>query len=122
MDREDVRVVVVEDNEDMRVTLQHLLERDGYHVRTARDGREAIAVIEEHKPICVLLDLAMPRLNGVELARHVRWRYGNATVLIVVTGSECQDELEAVESEGADFVLRKPVDLDALSRLLPRIA
>jgi CheY-like chemotaxis protein len=122
MDREDVRLVVVEDHEDTRIALQQQLELDGYHVRGAGDGYEAIAVIEEHQPVCVLLDLAVPRLNGVELARHVRRRYGSGTVVIVVTGSASQEDLEAVESAGADFVLRKPLDLAALSRLLPPIA
>jgi CheY-like chemotaxis protein len=120
--REDVRLVVVEDHEDTRIALQQLLERDGYHVRSACDGHEAIAVIEEHKPVCVLLDLCMPRLDGVELARHVRQRYGTGTVLIVLTGSTCQEDLEAVESAGADFVLHKPLEPAALSRLLPPIA
>jgi len=119
--RDDVRVVVVEDHDDTRTALQLLLENDGYHVRTARDGYEAIAVIEEYQPLCVLLDLDMPHLSGVELADHVRRRYGTGTVLIVLTGSSRLEQLAAAESAGVDYVLHKPLDVAMLSRMLPRI-
>jgi len=118
---EDVRVVVVDDHADARDAIKRLLELDGYNVRTACDAEEATTVIDEHQPLCVILDLGLPGMGGAELAARLRTLHGTGTVIVVLTGSTRPEELAAAESAGVDHVLHKPLDIALLRRLLPRI-
>jgi DNA-binding response OmpR family regulator len=119
---EDVRVVVVDDEADFRDTIKTLLELDGYNVRTAADAEEALRVIDAHQPVCVILDLGLPGIDGIELTAQLRSRHDAGTVVIVVTGSTEPEDHAAVEIAGADFILTKPLDVASLTRMLPRIA
>ena len=64
--------LVVDDSITMRRVTQRLLERDGAKVLTARDGLDAMAVLQEHEADIILLDIEMPRMDGYEVATHVR--------------------------------------------------
>ncbi len=85
MDEDEVRVVVVDDLVDAASALAMALQIDGYAVRTARDGREALSVIEEHRPHCVMLDVDMPIIDGCELSQRLRKLYGSDIVLIAMS-------------------------------------
>ena len=64
-----VRVVVVDDDHDVAEVLAEILKGNGYEVRVAHDGLVALAVIEDYRPHCVVLDVNLPGLDGGELAR-----------------------------------------------------
>ncbi len=119
MQREEVRVVLVEDEPDTSATLAWLLEDDGYSVRIAGSIAEAHLIVEEHRPICVLLDLGLPDGDGCDLASRLRERYGAELVIIAVTGRVDQASRDAAELAGIDFVLAKPVDQKDFRKLLP---
>ncbi len=114
-----VDVLVVDDDPDVREVLGLLLEADGYRVRRAADAKAALAAIAEQTPMCVLLDLEMPGMHGVELARELRAREGSDLVLISVTGWLDAEQHEAAERAGVDFVLTKPLDPAKLRLMLP---
>lgn len=118
---EDVRVVVVDDDPDAANVLMELLKLDGYNTRAATDPRAALALVAEHRPHCVLLDIGMPVIDGCELARRLRHGYGAELVLIAVTGNGGADQRLAAEAAGIDLVLVKPVSGEALRRVLPRL-
>jgi len=119
MDMEEVRVVVVDDVKDAADTLAMLLSADGYSVATALSGEEAILEIEKHSPHCVILDIAMPGIDGYELATLLRHRYNDDIVLIAVTGWTDSDARVADTFSVVDHYLQKPVDPTRLRRLLP---
>jgi CheY-like chemotaxis protein len=114
-----VDVLVVDDDPDVREVLGLLLEADGYRVRRAADAASALAAIDEQPPMCVLLDLEMPGMHGVDLARELRAREGANLVLICVTGWQDAKQHEAAERAGVDFVLTKPLDPAKLRLMLP---
>ncbi|MCE4535740.1 response regulator [Pelomonas sp. P7] len=114
-----VDVLVVDDDPDVREVLGLLLEADGYRVRRAADAQSALAAIDEQPAMCVLLDLEMPGMHGVELARELRAREGASLVLISVTGWQDAKQHEAAERAGVDFVLTKPLDPAKLRLMLP---
>ncbi|MFA7095737.1 MAG: response regulator, partial [Gammaproteobacteria bacterium] len=68
----DITVMVVDDSITVRKVTARLLERHDMKVLTARDGVDALAVLQEHRPDVVLLDIEMPRMDGYELATHIR--------------------------------------------------
>jgi DNA-binding response OmpR family regulator len=112
------RIVVVDDHAELAGTLAEVLGLDGFDVRTAADGASALAVIAEHQPICVLTDVDMPGMNGFELVRRLRERYGSDMVLIAITGWGTENDRVAKEFDAFDHCLRKPIDLAFLRDLL----
>ena len=121
MNSEEVRVVVVDDVSDMAETLACILELDGYKVRTATEGLQALAVIEEYKPHCVMLDIDMPGMGGCELANRLRERYGDELVLIAVTGWGDANERISNTFSRFDHYLRKPLTPAVLRKVLPPV-
>jgi DNA-binding response OmpR family regulator len=121
MSDDDVRVVVVDDFVDAAEALAETLALSGYKVWIATDGATALTLIEAKRPHCVLLDIGMPGMDGNELTRTLRARYGDDVVLIAVTGREHDDERVSDTFARVDHYLQKPVDPDVLRKLLPPV-
>ncbi len=115
---DEVRVVVVDDLADTASALAMLLELDGYTVRTANSGREALEVIEAHMPHCVMLDVDMPDIDGNELSRRLRERYGDDIVLIAMSGRDPSEQRVAETFDRVDYYLSKPLELARLRKVL----
>ena len=116
---DSVRLIVVDDVEDAAATLALMLELDGYEVRTAHDGAQALAMIDSFAPHCILFDIDMPGIDGLELSRRVRERHDNDIVLIAVTARAPQDPRVAGAFRVADHYFSKPVDPRLLHKVLP---
>jgi PAS domain S-box-containing protein len=113
------RVLVVDDNTDAAASLALLLEMEGYEVRTAADGQEAIEQVRTFEPQLIFMDLAMPRLDGVEAARRIRnLPQGEHVRLVALTGWGQEADRQRTRDAGMDHHLIKPVSLDALQRVL----
>ena len=121
MSKDDVRIVVVDDVADVADALAGALSVDGYEVRVAHNGAQALSLIDEFKPHCALFDIDMPGIDGSELAARLREKYGDDIVLIAVTGWSEDDERVARTYGRVDHYLRKPVNSAALRKLLPPI-
>ncbi len=101
--------LVVDDSITMRRVTQRLLERNGFRVVTAKDGVEAIGVLQDHRPDIILLDVEMPRMDGYEFARHVRNDAGLAKVPIIMVTSRVSEKHRARAIEiGVNDYLGKP--------------
>jgi signal transduction histidine kinase/ActR/RegA family two-component response regulator len=117
--RDRNRVVVADDNYDSATSLSILLNDAGYDVRTAGDGAQALETTAQFRPDIVLLDIGMPKLNGYEVARHIRRQpWGRNMLLIALTGWGGADHRQQTAQSGFDHHLTKPVDPAALTRLL----
>jgi signal transduction histidine kinase/ActR/RegA family two-component response regulator len=113
------RVLIADDNSDSATSLSILLNDAGYDVRTAGDGAQALETVAQFRPDIVLLDIGMPKLNGYEVARHVRRQpWGSSVLLVAVTGWGGADHRRQTAHAGFDHHLTKPVDPAALTRLL----
>ena len=121
MEENEARVVVVDDVADIADALAYALEQDGYKVWTAHDGIQALGLIEEHQPHCVLFDIDMPSLDGSELSKRLRDRYGDDLVLVAMTGWSQKDPRVAEAFARVDHYLQKPVDPGVLRKLLPPV-
>jgi signal transduction histidine kinase/DNA-binding response OmpR family regulator len=101
-------VLVVEDDADTREMLQRMLEREGFTVAQAADGREGLDRVAEHRPSLILLDLLMPQMNGfeflAELQARLEWR---SIPVVVVTAKDLTTEEHARLSGQVSEVLRK---------------
>ena len=116
---DEVRVLVVDDSADAAEALAAILELNGYRVQTAPDGAAALALIDGFRPHCVLLDIDMPGIDGLELSRRLREEYRDDIVLIAVTGWSAGDPRVAETFAVVDHYLKKPLDPAELQKLLP---
>ncbi len=118
---DEVRVLVVDDMPDSADMLALVLEMDGYKVRAAHSGEEALQIVEEFDPLCVLIDIHMPGIGGHELTRRLRARYGQDIILVAVTGTGVANDRISSGFAQFDHYLRKPVDLSLLKKLFPPV-
>jgi len=109
------RILVVDDNRDAADTLAMLLDADGAQARAVYDGQAALDALAGLRPHTVLLDLGMPEMDGLEVARRIRADPAWAGVRIVaLTGWGQESDRERTRGAGFDFHLTKPVDLNVL--------
>ena len=119
MPNDDFRVVLVDDDVDACESLSSLLTIDGYSVRIATTARDAMTAVDEYRPICALVDLGLPDIDGCELSKQLRSQYGPDLVLIALTGRREQEAHNKALASGIDHVLCKPLSLENLRRFFP---
>ena len=114
-----VRVLVVDDNRDTALTLGILLRSEGYIVRLANSGAEALKLAEAFRPDAALLDLHMPERSGFDVAIELQRRYGiECPILIAVSGHADPKNQGLAEISGFDHFVAKPYDPSALLELI----
>ena len=105
------RVLVAEDSATQRALCVDLLRDAGLEVHEAPDGRYALDICRIIRPDVLVLDLGLPRLNGLDLLRKLRDdRKIGRTPVIIVTGDEREETAQAAFYEGANDLITKPVD------------
>ena len=112
-------VLVVEDNDETSFLLRTVLTRKGYRVIEAWDGKQAIEVAETEELDLILLDLQLPRLNGLGVIHRLRQNPKLETVpIVIVTGQDPERYRNSAIAEGCDDFLIKPIDFDRLDAVL----
>jgi CheY-like chemotaxis protein len=97
--------------------MQLLLQGIGHEVRVAHDGKSALECLEEYEADVVLLDIAMPGMDGYEVARRVRERHNRHPMLVALTGYGREEDRAEAFAAGFDRHLVKPASLDDLRSL-----
>jgi CheY-like chemotaxis protein len=123
-DRENAQstVLVVEDFADNRFMMRRLLEMSGYHVVEAVDGKEAIEMAESTRPDLILMDLSLPRLDGLDATRRIRELDGLARIPIVAVSAHDTNDFHAdALAAGCNEYVTKPIDFDELETLLKKL-
>jgi len=103
------RILLVDDEQSIQTLLSYPLRKDGYHVTSAQDGREALQRFEEGRFDLVILDLMLPKLDGVEVCRELRSRSQVPIIMLTAKGSET-DKVAGLEV-GADDYITKPFSM-----------
>jgi PAS domain S-box-containing protein len=113
------RILIADDNEDGAIAWAALLELVGHSVRVAHDGRKALEIAETFDPEVAIIDIGMPEMNGIDVARVLRSNdSGRRMLLIAVSGwGQPQDKQLALDA-GFDFHLTKPAGVEAIEALL----
>jgi CheY-like chemotaxis protein len=114
-----LKVLVVDDNRDLLEMLSMLVETAGHDVRKASDGTAALSAVRVFQPDVVLLDVGLPDMSGLEVARALRCDPSTAAVrLVALTGWGQVEDQRETEAAGFDYHLTKPADPDALLEFL----
>ena len=125
MDTTMLKVLVVDDDEGIRHVLWELLVEEGFYVRTAKDGREALEVLQDESGWIVLLDMRMPGLDGVavlhELEQNRPWQDANKIAVMSAGWDEPQGYMR-LQDEIVKAVLPKPFELDMVVDVVHQLA
>ena len=111
-------ILLIEDDADAREVLQLSLEAEGQQVVVAADGAQGIALAAAIRPAVVFVDLGLPDLDGLEVARRLRALLGPTVRMIALTGYGRSEDRDATAAAGFDGHLTKPIGVDALLALL----
>jgi len=107
------RVLVVEDDPDLVFTLKDNLEFEGHTVIAARDGAEGLALVTEHRPQLIILDVMLPGMNGLQLCRSLRQRGDRTPVILLTARSQEAEKVQGLDA-GADDYVTKPFSVQEL--------
>jgi CheY-like chemotaxis protein len=118
-----LRLLVVDDNADLVDMLAAVLESAGHEVRTALDGASAVSAALSYRPDVVLLDVGLPGMSGLEVARELRRHPETSDMrLVALTGWGQAEDRRQTRDAGFDYHLTKPTQPEALHRLLEGLA
>lgn len=113
--QDTVRILVVDDEQDLLDLLVYNLQEEGFETITARDGREGLDKAEEHQPDLIILDIMMPNMDGIEMCQRIRRdaHLRSTPILMLTARSEEEDQVKGLDV-GADIYLAKPVSIPVL--------
>jgi signal transduction histidine kinase len=113
MNPEKIRILIIDDDQNLGKTLADILRVKGYETITARDGREGLALLEEHAVNLALVDLGLPDIPGLEVMNRIKSGYP-ATEVIILTGNATLDSAIEATNLGAFYYLLKPYEIGQL--------
>ncbi len=107
------KILIVDDQFGIRVLLQEVLDREGYEIFQAQNGPLALAIVQDHSPDLILLDMKIPGMDGLEILRNIR-KMGIDTKVIMMTAYGELDLIQEAMEMGALAHFTKPFDIDEL--------
>ena len=112
---DSLQIVVADDDPVLRALLQLKLEGEGHNVTLACDGREALDLVSTDRPDLLVLDVAMPGIDGLELTRQLRERPESKDLpIVLLTGRDTDPDIVAGWQSGANYYITKPFVLEHL--------
>jgi DNA-binding NtrC family response regulator len=114
------RILVVDDEENARLTLSKILVREGYEVASAGNGYEALNYLRGKEVELIITDINMPEMNGLSFLRELRRSHPESDVIMVTAYGEVESYIEAMNL-GAFEYINKPVKIDELKKIIRKI-
>ncbi|MES3017799.1 MAG: response regulator [Bacteroidota bacterium] len=110
-----MKILIAEDDELMLRTLEFRLKKDGHSILMARDGREAMQLIDSQQPDLVITDIMMPYSSGMEIVGFIKQKYSNSIKVIILSGMGQENVILEAFRLGADDYITKPFSPNELS-------
>ena len=102
------KVLLVDDEPNIIMSLEFLMKKNGYAVFIARDGREAIGLLDRHQPDVIILDIMMPEVDGYEVCSYIQNNSELNTKIILLTAKGTEKDIKKGYEAGADHYITKP--------------
>ncbi len=119
MKRDKKLFLLVEDFEDSRFMMRRLLEMAGYAVIEASDGEQAVALAISEQPELILMDLSLPKLDGLAATRQIRqFKEARNTPIVAISAHDSPESRTEALAAGCDEYVTKPIDFDQLGEVL----
>ena len=112
----EIKILVIDDDDVIRLTMQSVLKKKGFQVFTAENGNVGLVIFKKEKPQIVITDMLMPNKEGLETITEIRMLKTGAKIIAMSGGGSTQNMtfLQLAEKVGADLLLSKPVKPDQL--------
>lgn len=122
---ENNKILIVDDEPDILEFLKYNLEKEGYEVLTANDGEEGVMIAEKEHPSLIILDIMMPKMDGVEVCRNLRSKpeFANTIITFLTAREEDYSQIAALDVGGDDYItkpIRPRVFLSRIKALMRR--
>lgn len=112
------KVLIVDDEPNILLSLEFLMKKSGFEVFIARDGEEALGIIDEELPEVVILDIMMPKVDGYEVCQYVKGHMEKDIKVVFLTAKTKESDVQKGLEMGADLYLTKPFSTrDLLARV-----
>jgi CheY-like chemotaxis protein len=112
-------ILIVDDNPQNLLLVEVILRGEGFDVRTAVDAEEALRVLESFSPSLILMDVQLPRMDGLELSRRIKRDPARRHITIIaLTAYAMKGDEEKALAAGCETYLSKPLDIDLLVRVV----
>lgn len=112
-------ILIADDEKNMLWALERALKKEGYNVVSANDGQKALEIFKETMPSLVLLDLKMPKMDGLETLKKIRESNSNTPVIMITAHGTTKSAVEAMKMGALDYI-SKPFDIDELKIIIKR--
>lgn len=106
----DIKLLYVEDEEDIREELEDFLSFRFKEVFVAQNGEEGLAMYKEHKPDIIVTDVMMPKMNGLEMIKAIREEFGDIPVVVMTAFRKSDTNMGMMQELGIENIVPKPVD------------
>jgi len=117
-------ILIAEDERINRLALKRILEKSGYRILEAENGIEALKILETENPDCILMDIQMPEMDGIEATKNIRTdsRFGEKSriPIIALTAYTMPEDREKIKAAGLDDYISKPVNMDYLLKAISK--
>ncbi len=111
------KILIVDDELNMRLVLAAMLKKEGYEVASASDGREALQILKSGKIAVVVTDLKMPNIDGMELLNCISEQHPEVPVIMITAHGTVATAVEALKKGALDYIT-KPFDIDELKNVI----
>ena len=113
------RILIVDDDKDLRFNLSAVLREEGHEVIAASDGKQTIKVIDKSSPDLVLLDIKLPGMDGVELLQEIKRKWNNLPIIMLTANSDVKSAVKAMKLGAYDYIT-KPFDDEELILIIKK--
>ncbi|MDQ6965455.1 MAG: response regulator [Mariprofundaceae bacterium] len=115
-------VLIVEDNDDNMELISFIMVKNGYQVLKATRGEEGVAMAIEHLPYFIILDIQLPDIDGLEVARRIRASKADGTIpIIAMTSYAMLGDREELLAAGCDGYIEKPIDVSLVMQQIREV-
>lgn len=108
------KVLIVDDEPNIIMSLEFLMKKNGFQVYIARNGAEAIEAVDDHRPDIVILDIMMPHVDGYEVCQYIKEKAASKAKVIFLTAKGKESDVAKGYEVGADFYMTKPFSTKSL--------
>lgn len=116
----ELKLLLIDDNEDFRTALKHLLSSNKYEIVEAGNGEQALELMNSEFPDMAIVDLDMPKMNGIEFSRRAKKERPGFPIIMVTAYSQFYSSKEIIAA-GIDAFLQKPIDGDKLVAVIRQL-
>ncbi len=121
MSNQDFRILVVDDEKSLTTLLLRILKKEGFQVRSAYNGKEALAIVEDFSPNLVITDLRMPEMGGLELLKAVKAKQPEIDIIILTAYATVENAVEAMKHGALDYLIKPLKDPDELRMAVAKV-